>query len=230
MIQVHANAGQAQVAGEWMEKLKSSGLKLTTHTYGIMIDMHAEQGDAAKCEQLLCEMKDHSLPVNLVLHNTIVKAHVNAGDFSRARHALGAISAHSLAPDNYSYNPLFYGLVRGGSLREAEDLIDEMTRASLEPHALLHQALAAAKERGQEAGPAAAPLPDVDWIEEKTPEGARHFRSARGDGALRQELPVSGLVQLQSEQGPYFWNVDTNVTSWELPSRRGADLGGRLPP
>lgn len=107
--------------------------------------------------------------------------------------------------------------------------MDEMTHACIEPHAMLHQSLAAAKQRREEVPVAGSLLPVVDWIEEKTPEGTRCFRSAHGDGTLRQELPVSGLVQLQSEQGPYFWNVDTNKTSWELPSQRSADLGNQPP-
>lgn len=217
MIQLYARAGHLETAEEWMQKLRSSDAGPNVYSYAAVLDACAGTGNYVRCEELVGEMRSASIPLNLVIHNTVIKAHANAGDLPGAMRCLDRIRESLLKPDLFSYGPVFHALVHAGHLADAEGLLGQMVHACLKPGQALHQALAAARQRRDKEE--RSTFSGVDWFEESTPDGSRCFRSAHDDSEVRGELPVSGLVQLKSENGPYFWDVATNSTSWEVPKR-----------
>merc|ERR1719330_509835 len=219
MIQVYAKVGQREEAEAWMQKLHIAAGGPSIQAYGALMDMYAARGQYAEAESLLEKVRASGLRLNRVLFNTAIKARANAGDVAGAEHWFKVLQTEGHIPDKYSYNTLFYSLVRDGQLSRAEQLIEQMVVAGLEPDDMLRRALERASnvERAVCRDTSQAETPEgVDWLEDRATDGGRLFRRA-GTSETQKDPPSGGWVQLRSEHGPYFWNVATNVTSWEPP-------------
>merc|ERR1711879_402101 len=224
------------MAETWMKKVDTMRKGANEFTYGVLMDAYALASMPGKCQELFDSLRGRGITANRVHHNTLIKAYTSSGDFDRAIALLHEMVGLGFQPDQYTFNPVVYGLVRAGELDRADEVVTIMAQHGVEPDGRLTGSLNRARKAqsssqtqapsstadAEAASVSAAPaaglaeeIPGVDWVEAIQADGSRWFRPVRGGGVAQPDPPASGIVQLSSENGPYFWDVSSNTTSWE---------------
>lgn len=218
LLLVYAKNGFVDLAEGWMQRIKSTPTGPNAYSFGTLMDAYARKGNHEKCLEILNEMRASHSCENRVHNNTLLKAYVIADDLAGAERCLADMgkAPENCRPDLHTYTNLIYGYLRRKDTARADELLAQLQATGMPVDARLLNAIAKVKLAAAEVAPNSGVPQGVDWAEEVAADGNRTFVSTSTGERLAQE-PTSGIVQLTSENGPYYWHIESNTTSWEPP-------------
>eukprot|EP00429_Kryptoperidinium_foliaceum_P029647 CAMPEP_0176153406 /NCGR_PEP_ID=MMETSP0120_2-20121206/78366_1 /TAXON_ID=160619 /ORGANISM="Kryptoperidinium foliaceum, Strain CCMP 1326" /LENGTH=600 /DNA_ID=CAMNT_0017490465 /DNA_START=33 /DNA_END=1835 /DNA_ORIENTATION=- len=123
------------------ERMRQSGIKLTTVTINSVIDACAKTGDLNQATAWWQVMEHEGIQPNRISYNTMLKACAHARDAKKAEWWIHHMISSGLRPCLISYSTMIDAWSKTGNLAKAEAWFQKMEEAGQQPDAVIYNSL-----------------------------------------------------------------------------------------
>jgi len=134
VMNAYAKKGDVRSAEQWLARMQSKGVQITTCSCNTLLDACARANDLQGCERWLGYMCDHGAKPNVISYATVIYAHARQGGKAKAEALFRKMLEAKIMPDAMCYNSLIHACSVCGQAERAETWLQEMQTSGLSPN------------------------------------------------------------------------------------------------
>ncbi|KAH6577970.1 hypothetical protein BASA60_003817 [Batrachochytrium salamandrivorans] len=133
LLSIHGRRLDMSSAENTWKQMEENGIRLTEHSFCILIHGYGLSGNLRKMEQLLEAMSLRKIPISEATYNTLMNAHINNLNYRGVQHIYERMLSAGIEPGVYTFNILLKLQLRQLQTTKTSETLKAMHDAGIEP-------------------------------------------------------------------------------------------------